>query len=184
MKVLLRRNIAQLGEIGEVVEVRPGYARNYLLPQGLAAVPTEGNIKAIEAEKQAYLAQLAQERAALEARAKILQGKEFTIFARANVEGHLYGSVGPAQIASAVTKEGIILEPQNILLDEPIHKLDKYEVTVAFGQDVRCGISVWVVPPREGDEDESAPGEMGDAADEDEGSSEQDQGDTAPEETP
>ncbi len=184
MKVLLRRNIAKLGEIGEVVEVLPGYARNYLLPQGLAAVPTEGNIKAIEAEKQAYLAQLAQERSALEARAKVLQGKEFTIFARANVEGHLYGSIGPAQIASVVTKEGIILEPQEILLDEPIRKLDKYEVTVAFGQDVGCGISVWVVPLREGGEEESAPGEMSDAAGEDEGSSEQDQGGTAPEEAP
>ena len=184
MKVLLRRNIANLGDIGEVVEVRPGYARNYLHPQGLAAVPTESNIQAIEAEKQAYLAQLAQERTALEARAKVLQGKEFTIFARANVEGHLYGSVGPAQVAAAVTKEGIVLEPQNILLDEPIHKLDKYEVTVAFGQDVRCGISVWVVPPREGAEDEPADGEMNDAAAEGEGSSEQDQGEADPQETP
>jgi len=149
MKVLLRRNITKLGQIGEVVEVRTGYARNYLLPQGLAVVPSEANLKAVEAEKQAYLEELARQRAALEARAKALDGKEFTIVARANEEGHLYGSVGPAQIAAAVAAEGIFLEPENILLDAPIRNLDKYEVTVQFAEEVTARIMVWVVPPRE-----------------------------------
>ena len=168
MKVLLRRNISKLGQIGDVVEVRPGYARNYLLPEGLATVPTEANMRAIEAERKAYLEELAKQRAELEARALVLAGKEFSITARANEEGHLYGSVGPAQIAVAVGQEGIFIEPENIVLDEPIRKLDKYEIVVQFGDDVRATIGVWVVPPREdeqpGDAAEvEAAGEAGDA---------------------
>ena len=101
MKVLLRRNVSQLGHIGEVVEVKPGYARNYLLPYGLAVEPTEMNLKAIEAQKQAYLEELAKKREELEARAALVADKEVTIAARANEEGVLYGSVGPAQIVAA-----------------------------------------------------------------------------------
>jgi len=153
MKVLLRRNVRKLGQIGEVVEVRDGYARNYLLPCGLALQPTEANLKAIEAERQAYLAELAAQRAALEQRAKLLEGKEFTINARANEEGTLYGSVGPAQIAAAVTQEGFVIDPENIVLDEPIRRLDKYEVPVEFAPEVTTTIVVWVVPPRESEAD-------------------------------
>jgi large subunit ribosomal protein L9 len=149
MKVLLRRNIQKLGQFGDVVEVRDGYARNYLIPQGLALAPTKGNLKAIEAERQAYLAELAEERAALEQRAKLLDGKEFTITARANEEGHLYGSVGPAQIAVAVTKDGFLVDAGNIVLDEPIRRLDKYDVPVQFAEDVRATIAIWVVPPHD-----------------------------------
>lgn len=149
MKVLLRRNIRKLGQIGEVVEVRDGYARNYLIPHGLAAAPTEGNLKAIQAERQAYLAEQAKQRSGMEQRAKSLEGKEFTISARANQEGHLYGSVGPAQVAAAVSGDGFPVDAENIVLDEPIRRLDKYEVPVEFAEDVRANITVWVVPLRE-----------------------------------
>jgi len=162
MKVLLRRNIIKLGHIGEVVEVRSGYARNYLLPQGLAMVPTAINVKAIEAEKAAYLAEVARERAELEARAKLIEGKEVTVVARANEEGHLYGSVGPAQIASAADREGLLIEAEHIVLDEPIRKLDRYEVTVRFAEGVEAKIGVWVVPPKDdadGLDDDEQPGE-------------------------
>lgn len=150
-KILLRRNVSNLGRIGEVVEVKDGYARNYLVPQGLAVAPTEANLKAIEAEKAAYLEELASQRAELETQAKLLSGKEFTIAALANEQGELYGSVGPAQIAAAAAEEGILLEPRNIVLDEPIHRLDKYQVSVRFGEDVTASISVWIVPPRDSD---------------------------------
>jgi large subunit ribosomal protein L9 len=159
MKVLLRQNVAKLGHIGDVVEVRPGYARNYLVPRGLATMPTEANLKAVEAAKQAYLAELAQQHAELEARAKLLEGKEVTITARANEEGHLYGSVGPAQIAAELAKQGAFVEPENIALDEPIRRLDKYEVPVRFAEDVQTTIGVWVVPPRdvgEGEDEQAA----------------------------
>ena len=159
MKVLLRRNIAKLGLIGEVVDVKPGYARNYLIPQRLAVTPTEGNVKAIEAEKEAYLAQVAQERATMVARAEAISGKEVTLSARANEEGHLYGSVGPAQIAAALAAEGVFVEVEQIVLDEPIRRLDKYDLAIRFQEDVTATIHVWIVPIREemDDDGEQAP---------------------------
>lgn len=152
MKVLLRQTVDKLGYVGDVVDVKLGYARNYLLPHGLAMEPTEANLKAIEAAKQAYLQQMAQQRAELEARAKLLDGKEITIDARANEEGHLYGSVGPAQIVAALDKEGFGIEARNVILDDAISRLDKHEVTIRFSEDVSAMICVWIV--RLGDSDQ------------------------------
>ena len=149
MKVLLRRNVYKLGKIGELVNVKDGYARNYLLPQLLAVEPTEGNVKAVEAEKAKYLAELAARKAEFEARAASLQGKEITIAVRANEEGQLYGSVGPAQILSALASEKVFLEVENIEMDTPIRRLDKYDVNVVFTDEVKATIHVWIVPLRE-----------------------------------
>ena len=160
MKVLLRQSIAKLGQIGEVVEVRPGYARNYLIPQGLAVEPTQANIKAIEAARAAYLKKLSEERAALELRAKEIDGKEITITARANEEGRLYGSVGPAQIAATLTNEGLLIEADNVILDEPITKLDRYEVPIRLAKDISATVMVWVVPPA--DSEKHSADEQGD----------------------
>lgn len=157
MKVLLRRNVPHLGKIGDVVEVKPGYARNYLVPHRLAVEPTQGNLKAIEAEKLAYLQQLAHERAEVEAKAAIIQGREITIVARANEEGHLYGSIGPAQVSAVLAEGGAFIDAQFIKLDEPIQQLDKYDVKVDFGEEISATIHVWVVPIYEGDEDQDAP---------------------------
>jgi len=156
MKVLLRRNVSKLGKIGDVVEVKSGYARNYLLPEGLATKPTAGNLKAVEAEKQAYLEQVAKEKAVLELKATAVRGKEITIPARANEEGHLYGSVGTAQIAAALGQEGILVEPKMVHMDHPIRKLDKYDVEILFGEDVMATIHVWVVPLHEPGEEPAA----------------------------
>ena len=165
MKVLLRRNVINLGKIGEVVEVKNGYARNFLLPQQLAVAPTEGNLRRVESEKAEYLKELALQKAQLEAKAAVLQGKEITISARANEEGHLYGSVGPAQIVAVLAVEGIFVEPSNILLSDPIRTLDKYDVRVRFGEDVMATIHVWIVPIREeGGETETAEEEADESA--------------------
>jgi large subunit ribosomal protein L9 len=167
MKVLLRKNVPDLGRIGDVVDVRPGYARNYLLPQGLAYQPTAANLRQVEQEKQRYLEQLAHEREKVEARAQLLDGKEVTIAARANPEGHLYGSVGPAQIAAALAEQGLFVESENIALEEPIRRLDKYDVPLRFAQDVTATVSVWIVPIRgegEGEGDEELEGEAGETA--------------------
>lgn len=149
MKVLLRSNIGTLGQIGDVVEVKPGYARNYLLPQHLAVAPTEANIREVEARKAEYLAELARRREEIETRAKAVDGKEITISARANEEGHLYGSVGPAQISAAMAEEGLFVEPSEIHMDQPIRQLDKYDVELRFEQDVTATVHVWVVPARD-----------------------------------
>lgn len=169
MKVLLKQNVSKLGKIGEVVEVKAGYARNYLLPQGIATEPTVGNLRAIEARKQAYLEQLAKEHAELEAKAELIRRKEITITARANEEGHLYGSIGPAQLVAELAAENIFVDAANIVLDEPIRQLDKYDVTVRFGEDITATIHVWVVPHHEdgdeGDEgdDDAQPSDTDDA---------------------
>jgi len=154
MKVLLRKNVPNLGNIGDLVEVRPGYARNYLLPQGLAYQPNPASIRQVEMERKHYLEELARQRAEIEARAQLVDGKEVTISARANEEGHLYGSVGPAQVAAALAEDGYFIESENVVLDEPIRKLDKYEVQLDFGHDVSATVHVWVVPIR-GEEEES-----------------------------
>ena len=84
--------------------------------------------------------------------------------ARANVEGQLYGSVGPAQIAAAAAERDILLEPRNIILDEPIRRLDKYDVTVRFAENVEATIVLWVVPPRDAEADEADAGPEDDQA--------------------
>lgn len=166
MKVLLKQTVSKLGQIGDVVEVKPGYARNYLLPCGLATEPTQANLRAIEEAKQKYLQELARQRKEIEARAAVLNGKEVTIAARANEEGHLYGSVGPAQVAAALAEEGAFIEPENVVLDEPIRQLDKYDVALRLADDVHATVHVWVVRAREegeeeGETHEPAPPESG-----------------------
>ncbi len=146
MKVLLRKNVANVGVIGDLVDVKAGHARNYLLPQGLAYQPTAANIKQVEREREKYLAELAKQRAEIEARAALVNGKEVTISARANEEGHLYGSIGPAQIVAALAEQNCFVDVENIVLAEPIRVLDKYDISLNFSHDVTAAISVWVVP--------------------------------------
>lgn len=161
MKVLLRQNISQLGKIGDVVDVKRGYARNHLLPKGLAAEPTKANIKAIEAGKQRYLEELAVKRGQVEARAMLLRGREVTIAARANEEGALYGSIGAGQIIEALGEHSVGITLENIELPSPIRRLDKYDVQINLGQDVTATIHVWIVPIREDGEGEEAGEEPG-----------------------
>ncbi len=164
MKVLLRKNILKLGKIGELVEVKAGYARNYLLPQGLAVEPTKTNLRAVEIEKERYMAELAARKGEFEAKAAACQGKEITIQARANEEGHLYGSVGPAQIAAALAEQGVMVDVENVALDAPIRKIDKYDVIISFTDEISATISVWVVPIK--DESEQTAAAQDDGSDE------------------
>jgi len=162
MKVLLRKNVPHLGKIGDVVDVKRGYGRNYLVPQGLGFEPTEANIKAVEADKERYLAEVAKHKAELEVQAAQVRGKEVTITARANELGHLYGSVGPAQIVAGLAAEEIFVEASQIRLGEHIRQLDKYDIDLEFGEEVTATIHVWVVPSHDSDvpeESEEAPSE-------------------------
>ncbi len=146
MKLLLRRNVPNLGKIGEVVEVKPGYARNYLLPERLAVEPTAGNLKRVEAEKQAYLEELARVRAGFEAKAALLNGRAVAISALCNEQGHLYGSIGPAQIVAALAADNLFIEARNVLMSEPIRQIDEYEVKLRFTEEVTAAIRVVVTP--------------------------------------
>jgi len=151
MKVLLRQNVRKLGQIGDLVDVKPGYARNYLLPQGMAIAPTPANLKIVEAEKKRHLEELAKMREELEAKAAVIKGKEITISARANADGHLYGSIGPAQIEAALANENIFVDAKYIELDVPIRQLDKYDVLVRFTEEITATIHIWVLPSQDSD---------------------------------
>ena len=144
MKVLLHENVWKLGQIGEIVEVKPGYARNYLRPQGLASEPTPTNIKAVEAAKEKYLLKLAEQKSELQAKANLIDGKEVRLTARANEEGHLYGSIGPAQIAALLAQEDCFVEEKYILIGEPIRQLGYHKVVIDFGEKVTAKIQVAV----------------------------------------
>lgn len=152
MKLLLCKNVATLGIVGDVVDVNVGYARNYLLPRRLATEPTAGNVKLLaEARRQAE-EELARERAVMEAIAKRLEGVEVTIRARANEDGLLYGSVGRREIAAALAEEGHHVAVEQIQLHTPLRRLDNVEVELRFASDLRSMIKVWVVREKTAEE--------------------------------
>ena len=144
MKILLRENIAKLGIIGDIVEVKPGYARNYLLPYGKAVEPTAANIKAVEVAKQRYLEELAKIREELTVRANAANGKELVITARANEEGHLYGSVGPAQISAALGEQKVLVDANEVNLPEAFRELGQYTVELLFADDIKAEVKVTI----------------------------------------
>ena len=162
MKVLLQKNVPHLGAIGEVVDVKPGYARNYLIPHGLAAEPTRTNLRAVEVAKQKYLEELAKIRTEWEAKAKVVQGRQLAMQARANEEGHLYGSIGPAQIVAALAAQNVFIEADHVAIDEPIRQIGTHEVTLRFAEGITATISVSVAPVSgEGHDSEAALGPAG-----------------------
>ncbi len=154
MKLLLCKNVAALGIVGDVVDVNEGFARNYLLPRRLATEPTSSNVKRLaEARRQAE-AEMARERAVLESIAKRMEGVEVTIRARANEDGLLYGSVGRREISAALAEEGHHVSVEQIQLQTPLRRLDNLEVELRFASDLRTHIKVWVVREKTGEETE------------------------------
>lgn len=145
MRLLLLKDVRKLGHLGDIVEVRDGYGRNYLLPQRLAAEPTPQNIQAIEQEKKRAAAERARRVREYRALAEQLQDLSLTIEAAANPEGTLYGSVGPRQIAEALQALGHPVLPEHVELEPPIRTLDNRIVTVRFTEEIASQIKVWVV---------------------------------------
>ncbi|MHC4711823.1 MAG: 50S ribosomal protein L9 [Planctomycetota bacterium] len=145
MQVLLRENLARLGRRGEVVTVKDGYARNFLLPKGIAIEVRPDDLDVIEAEKKRLEKIARQERLEAEALAEKLREASVTITARANEEGHLFGSVGPDEIAAALSAEVHQVAPSAVRLEKHIKELGVYEVTVHVSGDYEVVTKVWVV---------------------------------------
>ena len=145
-KILLASDVKDLGKAGDLVTVRDGYARNYLLPQGLAVEPTPGNVKRIEALRKKREAEEAAKRQRLGAAAKALEGASVTVRAKANEEGHLFGSVTQKEIADALKALGHDVVEAQILLAEPIRQLDRFRVPVRLAEGFEATIDLWVVP--------------------------------------
>ena len=145
MEVILRQAVENLGHPGDVVTVSNGYARNYLLPRGVAYQATEGNKKRISQEKARLEALEGQRRGAAEDIAKKLEEVSITFAARVGEEGKLFGSVTTGDIADQLAAQGFQIEKRQIDLHEPIKSLGVYRVPVKLHADVKPEIKVWVI---------------------------------------
>ena len=149
MKVLLCEDIKKLGWLGDVVEVNIGYARNYLLPQGLAKVATKDSIKAIAEEKAKRAEQRIQDSSRLETAAQSVEGAEAVVAAKANEQGHLFGSVTERQIAANLREQGFEVADEIVQLPEHIKEVGTHSVTLKFAENLTVTVNVVVVPEQE-----------------------------------
>jgi len=145
MQVLLRENVERLGGIGDVVDVKPGYARNYLLPRGLAVEVTPGNVRRVAILKQRAEEERRRREQELAALAENLKSVSVTIAAKANEEGHLFGSVNAARIAEALQAEGYPVDEKMIQLPEPIKECGVVDVPLQVTQELASSCKVWIV---------------------------------------
>lgn len=146
IELLLVHNVEHLGKQGEVVEVKRGYAMNYLLPQGLATIATEHHKRMVEKHK-AKLEEIARERlAGLRSVLAELVRTSVTIEANANDEGHLYGSVGASEISRSLKQQDLDVAVDQIILQGPLKEVGLYTVKVRLASEVEGDLKVWVVP--------------------------------------
>ena len=146
MNVILLENVENLGSIGDLVKVKPGYGRNYLLPQGKAALATPENMKEIEARRAELEKAAAEELAAAKTRAGAIEGMELVIQANAGPEGKLFGSVGPIDIADAFEKVQVEVERSEVRMPEgPIQELGEFTIGVHLHPEVDVDVTIRVV---------------------------------------
>jgi large subunit ribosomal protein L9 len=147
MKLILLQKVINLGGLGDTVVVKPGYGRNYLVPQGKAVPATSSNVAMFEAKRAEFQAKADAVLAAAQARLAELEGAEVTIAANASTEGKLFGSVGARDIADAFTAAGHKLEKSEVILGEgAFRRTGEFEVTVHLHADVETKVKVTVVP--------------------------------------
>jgi large subunit ribosomal protein L9 len=146
MQVLLTHAVPHFGQPGDLVKVRPGFARNYLLPQGLATFATSHNLRIVDKHRQRLRELEEARRADLQNLAAQIAQRSLTIEANANAEGHLYGSVTADQIAAALKNDNFPIEADNVKIEGPLKELGLYTIKLALGQDVTTEVKLWVVP--------------------------------------
>lgn len=147
VNVILREDVPKLGEAGEVVSVKPGYARNYLLPQNLAYEATDDAIQRLERERERAEQRARKEYLEARRRASQLEEVQLTFHARAGDESKLFGSIGTADIADRLNEQDLDFEidRKQVDLDEPIKELGVYNVAIQLHREVRPEIKVWVI---------------------------------------
>jgi large subunit ribosomal protein L9 len=145
LEVILRTDIENLGRAGEIVAVKSGYARNFLIPQGLALQATPGNRKRFAEEREQSAHAQLREREQADELALELEGRSLTFTVRAGEDGRLFGSVTSPDIAEALAAEGIRIDRRDIVLEEPIKELGVYRVPIHLHADVLPEVRVWVV---------------------------------------
>ena len=142
MQVILLERVAKLGQMGEVVNVKDGYARNYLLPQGKALFASDANKQAFEGQKVQLEARNSETKAEAEKLAQRLDGEQFVIIRQASDAGALYGSVSTRDAAEAATEAGYSIDRRQVALDAPIKELGLHNVTVTLHPEVDCTIEL------------------------------------------
>ena len=146
MQLILLQNVTNLGKLGDKVNVKPGYGRNFLVPQGKAVPATEANLAEFEAKRAEYEAKAKAQLEGAEGRKAALENAEVTISANASTEGKLYGSIGPREIAEALTKLGHKVEKSEVVMGEgPLRRTGEHEVVVHLHADVETTVKVIVV---------------------------------------
>ena len=146
VKLLLKESIKHVGKVGDVVEVSPGYARNYLLPKDLAVEPTPNNVKKIEARRKEIERLEAEKRKEQAKLIEKLKGVEVTLERRANEQGHLYGAVSATDISKSLQSQGYDVGADDIYLPGKLDQINNYTVRVKFAEELETEIKVWVAP--------------------------------------
>jgi len=145
MKVILRKDYESLGKIGDVVEVKPGFARNYLIPRNIAYAALKGNLKALEEEKKIYAKREQKELSKSEKLAVELEKVSVTIPVQVGEEDKIFGTVTSQMIADALAEKGFEIDKRRIEIEEPIKSLGIYGVIIKLHSKVSAKIKVWVV---------------------------------------
>lgn len=145
MELLLKQSVEHLGRIGDVVKVKSGYARNYLLPRGLAVMVTKSNVAEIERARAQAMAEEQARLTGLREIAQKLADASVTIEGKANAEGHLFGSVTAAQVAAALRDKGVAVDDKAVRLLQPLKEIGVYDVVVHLHASVEATVKVWVV---------------------------------------
>lgn len=146
VELMLAEDVVQLGKQGDLVKVKAGFARNYLLPQGLATIATAENKRLVELHRQKLDELQKQRQQALAQLADKVSKYSVTLEANANEEGHLYGSIVAVDISKALMSAGYAVEPDHIRLEGPLKELGMYTVKLQFSGEVKTDVKVWVVP--------------------------------------
>ncbi|MEW6600899.1 MAG: 50S ribosomal protein L9 [Nitrospirota bacterium] len=144
MKVILKEDVKDLGEIGSIVEVKIGYGRNYLIPRNLAVEANPKNLRQFEHEKKNILAKAKKIRQSMQDVADQISKMTVSIEAQAGEEDKLFGSVTAKDIAEAISRQGVDIDKRKVIMDEPIKRLGSYEVTVKVHKDVTASVKVEV----------------------------------------
>lgn len=149
VQVILLKEMENLGEVGEVVDVKPGYARNFLVPRGFAIRATKANLARIEEEKEHLVAAAQREIAKATALATDIEGQSLNFTVKAGEDGKLFGSVSSSDVADALEAKGIEIDRRNVQLAEPIKQLGTYKVPIRLSAEVQPEVTVWVVAEEE-----------------------------------
>jgi large subunit ribosomal protein L9 len=152
IRLLLIHNVEHLGKQGDIVEVKTGFALNYLLPQGLATVATDHHKRMVDKHREKLRAIELEQLGEYRDLADELAKQSITIEANANDEGHLYGSVGPHEIADALKGAGFSMAQDQVRLEGPLKELGLYTVKIHLHSEIDANVKVWVVPTVTGEE--------------------------------